>query len=226
MWFNSVNQFKPILVTFFFPKILPDADVQCTSLPVQLQKAVLSCRMYCTFNTWCVHSCNRKGNNKIAILKKDHGRKISVSTALFSSVVRILTILEPPRNWKLNKAPRFLYFALSDSDCGEVPARTLSVSHMPWILRAGRKHPELGNYLRAQTARGWQDCPWYPGACGSDRFAWGLMLSEGKAPTGSGCTGEDGPACFLVTQAAFNGSGSLACPVGNLSTVLLRCYQM
>lgn len=47
------------------------------------------------------------------------------------------------------------------------------------------------------------------------------MLSEGKAPTG-----EDGPACFLVTQAAFKGSGSLACPVGNLSTVLIRCYQM
>lgn len=58
------------------------------SLPVQLQKVVLSCRMYCTFNTWCVHPCNRKGNNKIAILKKDYGRKRSVSTALFSFVVQ------------------------------------------------------------------------------------------------------------------------------------------
>lgn len=37
-------------------------------------------------------------------------------------------------------------------------------------------------------------------------FAWGLMLSEGKAPTSSGCTGEDGPAFFVVPQAAFKGS--------------------
>lgn len=88
MWFNSVNQFKPILVTFFFPKILPDADVQCDPLPVELQKVVLSCGMYRTFNTRCVHSCNGKGNNKIAILKKEYGRKTSVSTALFSSVVQ------------------------------------------------------------------------------------------------------------------------------------------
>lgn len=34
------------------------------------------------------------------------------------------------------------------------------------------------------------------------------MLSEGKAPTSGGCPGEDGPAFFLVTQAAFRGSGS------------------
>lgn len=40
------------------------------------------------------------------------------------------------------------------------------------------------------------------------------MLSEWKAPTGSGCT-KGGRAFLLITQAAFKGSGSLACPIGN-----------
>lgn len=57
------------------------------------------------------------------------------------------------------------------------------------------------------------------------RGAW-CFLQEGKAPTSSGRAGDDGPASFPITQAAFNGSGSLARPVGNLSPVLFRCSQM
>lgn len=48
----------------------------------------------------------------------------------------------------------------------------------------------------------------------------GPMLSEGKAV---GAPREGGPAFFLITQAAFSGSGSLGCPTGNLSAVLIRC---
>lgn len=59
------------------------------SLPVQLQKVVLSCRMSCTFyHLTCTPRVTEKGNNKTAILQKEYGRKRSVSTVLFPFVVQ------------------------------------------------------------------------------------------------------------------------------------------
>lgn len=59
------------------------------SLPVQSRKAVLSCRACCTFyHPMCTPHVTEKGNNKTAVLRKEYGRKRSVSTVLFPFVVQ------------------------------------------------------------------------------------------------------------------------------------------
>lgn len=68
------------------------------SLPVQLRKVVLSCRMYCTGTDLLLTPdnmyipCNRKGNNKTVVLKKEYGRKLSVSTVYFLLLSRAILV--------------------------------------------------------------------------------------------------------------------------------------